>query len=198
MIDGSPVGLVVALAAGVGLAAASGFRVFVPLLGVSLALRAGYFEPSAGFAWLGSPAATIALAAAVAIEVGAYLVPWLDNALDAIATPAAVVAGTLLTALALGDADPALQWILAIVAGGGTAGMVQAGTVAARATSLVTTGGVANPLVALGEAVLSGLLTLLSIAVPFVALGFLLLLVAWGARRRRRARQRAGAPRSSG
>lgn len=198
MIDGSPVGLLVALAAGIGLAAASGFRVFVPLLGVSLAIRAGYFEPSSGFAWLGAPAATVALAAAVAIELGAYLVPWLDNALDAIATPAAVVAGTLLTALALGDADPALQWILAIVAGGSTAGVVQAGTVAARATSLVTTGGVANPLVALGEAILSGLLTLLSIAAPFVALGFLLLLVAWGVRRRRRRRQRAAAPSSSG
>lgn len=178
-------GLVVALAAGVGLAAASGFRVFVPLLGVSLAIHFGEFEPTGGFEWLASPAATAVLAVAVAAEVGAYLVPWLDNALDTIATPAAMIAGTLLTALMLGDVSPMAQWILAIVAGGGTAGAVQAGTVAARATTLATTGGVANPIVSAGEALLSVLFTVLSVIVPIVAVALLLLFGAWWLRRRR-------------
>lgn len=177
-------GLVAALAAGVGLAAASGFRVFVPLLGMSLAIRFGQFQPGGGFDWLASPIATLVLGIAVVAEVGAYLVPWLDNALDTIATPAAVIAGTLLTALMLGDVSPMAQWILAIVAGGGTAGAVQVGTVAARATTLATTGGVANPIVSTGEALLSVLFTVLSVIVPIVAVALLLLFVGWWLRRR--------------
>lgn len=182
----------VALAAGVGLAAASGFRVFLPLFGVSVATRVGGFEPTAGFEWLASPVVMTALAAALAFEVGAYLVPWLDNALDTIATPLAVVAGTLLAALMLGDAPQALQWILAIVAGGGTAGAVQVGTVAARTTSLVTTGGLANPLVSLTEASLSGLFTLLALVVPLTGVALLLVVFLWLRRRSRRRAKAAG------
>lgn len=177
---------IVPLAAGVGLAAASGFRVFVPLFGVSLAMRLADYQPAAGFEWLADPVATFALGAAVAVEVGAYLVPWLDNALDTIATPLAVVAGTMLTALMLGDASPGLQWILAVVAGGGTAGAVQMGTVALRAGSLVTTGGLANPLVALGEAGLSGLFTILALVVPLTTVVLLVVVVLWWRHRRQR------------
>lgn len=184
-------GWVVALAAGVGLAAASGFRVFLPAFGVSLAIRLGGFEPTAGFEWLASPMATTVLGVALAVEVGAYLVPWLDNALDTIATPLAVVAGTLLAALMLGDAPPAVQWVLAIVAGGGTAGAVQVGTVAARTTSLVTTGGLANPLVSLAEVGLAGLFTLLALVVPLTGVALLLVVFLW--LRRRKVRRRATA-----
>jgi len=176
----------VALAAGIGLAAASGFRIFLPLFGVSLAIRLGGFEPTAGFEWLASPVATTALGVAVFVEIGAYLVPWLDNALDTIATPLAVVAGTLLAGLMLGDAPPALQWALAIVAGGGTAGAVQVGTVAARTTSLVTTGGLANPLVSMAEAGFAGLFTLLALVVPLTGVALLLVVLLWWRRRRSR------------
>lgn len=131
------------------------------------------------------PLALIALGVAVAVELGAYLLPWVDNALDTVATPAAVIAGTLLTALMLGDAPPALQWILAVVAGGGTAGVVQTGTVLTRAASLGTTGGVANPLVGLGEAFLSIALTALSVLVPFLAMGLVVGAGFWWFRRRR-------------
>lgn len=182
----------VALAAGVGLAAASGFRVFLPLFGVSLAIRLGGFEPTGGFEWLASPVATTVLGVALAVEVGAYLVPWLDNALDTIATPLAVASGTMLAALMLGDAPPALQWILAVVAGGGTAGTVQIGTVAARTTSLVATGGLANPLVSLAEAGFAGLFTLLALVVPLTGVALLLVVLLWW--RHRRTRRRATAP----
>ncbi|MGI9037838.1 MAG: DUF4126 domain-containing protein, partial [Gemmatimonadota bacterium] len=154
--------------------------------GMSLAARLGQFEPAAGFEWLQHPMAMVVLAVAVVVEVGAYLVPWLDNLLDTIATPAAVVAGTVLTAALLGDASPILQWVLAIVAGGGTAGVVQAGTVAVRTASLVTTGGLANPAVSLTEAGLSGLFTILAIIVPLTAIALLLLVVAWWMKRRGR------------
>jgi hypothetical protein len=183
---GEGLGLVVALAAGIGLAAASGFRVFVPLLGVALAMRFGQLQPGADWAWLAEPISLVVLLAAVVAEVGAYFVPWLDNALDSLATPAAVVAGTLLTALMLGDAPPVMQWVLAVVAGGGTAGVVQTGTVLARATSLGTTGGAANPLVSLGEVVLSAVFTVLSVLVPILAVALVLGVGVWWLRRRRR------------
>jgi hypothetical protein len=186
-MDADAFGLVLGLAGGIGLAAASGFRVFVPLLGVALAVRFGQMSPGEEWAWVGEPVALVALAVAVAAEVGAYLVPWLDNALDTVATPAAVIAGTVLTALMLGDAPPALQWILAVVAGGGTAGVVQGGTVLARAASLGTTGGAANPLVSLGEALLSVFFTVLSVLVPFIAVAILAGTGFWWMRRRRAA-----------
>ena len=180
--------IVVALAAGVGLAAASGFRVFVPLLGAGIALRTGWVDAGPDWAWLAEPVSLVVLGVAVVAEIGAYFVPWLDNALDAITTPAAVIAGTLLTALMLGDAPQVLKWVLAIVAGGGTAGVVQTGSVLVRGASLGTTGGLGNPLVSLGELVMSGLFTVLAIVVPFVAVGLLALALVVVARRRRRAR----------
>jgi len=183
---GEAIGIVVALAAGIGLAAASGFRVFVPLLGVALAMRFGQLDPGGDWAWLAEPTSLVVLVAAAVAEVGAYFVPWLDNALDTLATPAAVVAGTLLTALMLGDAPPVMQWVLAVVAGGGTAGVVQTGTVLARATSLGTTGGAANPLVSLGEVLMSTVFTLLSVVVPILAAALVLGVGFWWVRRRRR------------
>lgn len=190
MFSTDPLGLVVALATGMGLAAASGFRVFVPMLGMGLAIRAGHVDAGADWAWLAEPLTLVVLCVAVVAEVGGYFVPWFDNALDTLATPSAVVAGTVLTALMLGDAPAILQWALAIVAGGGTAGLVQTGSVVARAASTGTTGGLGNPIVAIGELLLSATFTILSMVLPLVAVGALLGAVVVGVRyRRRRARR---------
>jgi hypothetical protein len=188
MFNADPLSLVVALATGMGLAAASGFRVFLPMLGMGLALRTGYVQAGPEWAWLAEPVTLMVLVVAAVAEVGAYFIPWLDNALDTVATPAAVIAGTVLTALTLGDAPAILQWALAIVAGGGTAGVVQVGSVVTRAASLGTTGGLGNPIVALGEILLSTIFTVLSLVVPFVALGVLVFAVVWWMHRRRRGR----------
>ena len=180
--------ILLALILGVGLSAAAGFRVFVPLLGMSIAAQAGYLELAAGFGWLSTPTVTIALGIATALEIGAYFIPWLDTALDTVATPAAVVAGTVMTASLLGDMSPLLRWGLAVIAGGGVAGPVQGATVVARGTSTVTTAGLANPLVALAELTASGVTTVLALAVPLIALVFgASFLIVLGARRRRTA-----------
>lgn len=154
---------------GIGLSAACGFRVFIPLLVMSIAANAGHLTLSPGFDWIGSDAATAAFAVATVLEIGAYYIPWLDNVLDTISTPAAIVAGVVVTASVVGDMSPLLKWSLAVIAGGGAAGAVQAVTVAARAASTVGTGGLANPLLAtleLGGATAGSLLTLL---VPVIA-----------------------------
>ena len=167
---------------GVGLAAACGFRVFVPPLAMTLAERVGYLELAEGFAWLDSERALWILAAAMALETLAYFIPFLDNALDTLATPAATGAGILASASVLGDVSPALQWALAAVAGGGTAGLVQSGTVATRAASSTSTSGLGNFLIAAGEALLSVLTSLLALFAPLAALALAALLCFFAAR----------------
>jgi len=157
------------LAVGVGLSAACGFRVFVPLLGMSIAAQAGYLALSPGFEWIGFREALVAFCAATAIEIAAYYIPWLDNLLDSLTTPLAVAASTVLTASLLGDIPPFLKWSLAVIAGGGVAAIVQSGTVALRAASTGVTGGLTNVLVATVELLASILTTVLAIILPLLA-----------------------------
>ena len=162
---------------GIGLSATCGFRIFVPLLGMSIAYHAGALEFAPGFAWIGSWPATIAFAIAMALEIAAYYIPWLDNLLDTVATPAAIVAGTIATASMVGDVTPFFRWSLAIIAGGGVAGLIQGASVAIRGTSTATTAGLANPAVSTGELVASVIGTTLSILAPFLAIIVLALLL---------------------
>ncbi len=158
------------LGLGVGLSAACGFRIFVPFAVMSLAARAGFLHLSPSFEWLASTPALIGLSTAMLLEIVGYLVPWVDHELDTIATPAALVAGAVATASVLAEVSPMLRWTLAIIAGSGAAGAVQAGTVALRAGSTATTGGLANPVFSAAESTSSLVLSLLAIVLPVVAL----------------------------
>jgi len=185
--------LLLSLLVGVGLSAAAGFRVFVPLLVVGIAQRTGHAALAADFAWLGSNVALAALGLATLVEIAGYYIPWVDNALDTLATPAAVIAGIVLTGSMVTEVSPFLRWTLAVVAGGGTAGAIQATTVLARGFSTGTTGGLGNFVVATLElvfAVASAALALLAPVLVVAALG----LFAWLAvrlLRRWRERRRA-------
>lgn len=148
---------------GVGLSASCGFRVFVPMLAMSLAAKAEALTLSSEFAWLGSWGAIIGLSVATALEIAAYYIPWLDNALDTITTPSAAIAGTITAAACFTDIDPFYKWSLALIAGGGSAGLISTGTSAVRALSTVTTGGFGNFIVATGELLASVFMSLLSI-----------------------------------
>ncbi len=154
---------------GIGLSATCGFRIFVPLLGMSIAHQAGALSFSQGFDWIGSWQATIAFGFAMIIEIAAYYIPWLDNLLDTIATPAAIVAGTIATASMVGDVSPFLRWSLAIIAGGGIAGLIQGSSVMIRGVSTASTAGLANPAVSTGELIASILGTIISIILPTLA-----------------------------
>ncbi len=166
-----------AIMVGLGLAASTGFRVFVPLLVVSLAANANYIELAENFSWLGTWTALVAFAVAAAIEIGAYYVPWLDNFLDSIASPIAVIAGAVLFASSVAGFDPFLQWSLAVIAGGGSAAIVQGGTVVSRLASTTTTGGLANFAVSTFETLAGFFFAALSIAVPLLALLLLIAVV---------------------
>ena len=107
---------VLAMCLGIGLSAACGFRIFVPLLGINIAAMSGHLTVAEGFDWLGTLPAFAVFLTATVLEVAAYYVPWLDNLLDTIATPAAVVAGTIITASLVTDMSPMLRWTLAVIA----------------------------------------------------------------------------------
>ena len=170
---------ILGLCIGVGLSAACGFRVFVPLLVMSIASLMGWFEPMKGFEWLAMQTVCMGLAVATVSEIAAYYIPWVDNALDTIATPAAMVAGTLTTmAVSSGEMSQFATWAAAIIVGGGTAGAVQMSTVAARGISTATTGGLGNFVVATGELISAIFLSIMAMILPvLVAIAVIIVFV---------------------
>jgi hypothetical protein len=158
------------IAIGIGLSAACGFRVFVPLLVMNIMSLSGQLHLSSGFAWIGSYYATVAFGTATIVEILGYYIPWLDHVLDIVATPSAVIAGTIATASMVADISPFLKWTLALIAGGGIAGLVQGTTVILRTKSLVSTAGIGNPLVSTLELVGSIITALLAILAPILCL----------------------------
>jgi hypothetical protein len=176
------------LCLGVGLSAACGFRVFVPLLIMSIASLTGHLTLAPGFAWIATYPALVAFSVATVTEIAAYFFPWVDHALDTIATPAAIVAGTLVTASVVTNMDPFLKWTLALVAGGGISGLVQGATVVTRGLSTATTGGIGNPVVATLELAGSVVTSILALLAPIAALALITVLLAAGSRLLRRNR----------
>lgn len=171
---------------GIGLSAACGFRVFVPLLVMSLASQDGHLALAPGFEWIATPEACGVFAVATVCEVLSYYIPWWDNLLDSLSSPAAVAAGTITTASVLTDTSPFLQWTLAVIAGGGAAGMVQTGTVLVRGASSFTTGGLGNSIVATVEAVASTITSIVALIAPLVAIIAVATLVFVAAKKLRR------------
>ena len=81
---------IIAVLTGIGLAAACGFRVFVPLFLVSLSLNTGIDMPLGldtvlraqlgdELNWLGDPMVTTGLGVATLVEVGGFYIPWIDR-----------------------------------------------------------------------------------------------------------------------
>ncbi len=164
---------------GIGLSAACGFRIILPFLGLSIAAMNGCVHLSPEFQWLGSWPALIAFATAALLEIGAYYIPWMDNLLDAVTTPLAVAAGAIATASVMSDVSPFMKWSIALIAGGGMAGIVQSGTVLLRGMSTVATGGTANVVISTFELAGSVITTMLSLLVPVLAFTVAMLLAAW-------------------
>lgn len=164
---------------GLGLSAACGFRVFVPPLVVSLAAFTGHLELSEGFQWMASYPAVIAFSAAVTCEVLGYYVPWVDNALDTIAAPAAVVAGTVLSASMVHEASPMVKWTFAVIAGGSAAGFFHTVTAILRGGSTLATGGLGNPFLSTVEMGGAATVSVLAIMIPAATLFLIIGLVAF-------------------
>jgi len=174
---------IISLMLGITLSAACGFRVFVPFLILSaVGVFSGFSLPS-GFEWLETNQALLMFAIASGLEVLAYYIPWLDNLLDTLATPLAATAGTVITGASISeDMNPLIQWTLAVIAGGGSAGLIKGFTTIFRATSTATTGGLTNPILSTVELIFAAFLSIAALTLPVIA-GFcviiLLLFVSW-------------------
>lgn len=169
-----------ALCVGVCLSAACGLRVFVPMLAMGVAARLGMLHPAHGFEWISTWPALVAFGSACVLEVGATLVPWLDHAVDVVATPAAIIAGTLATAAQIDGAGPLVSWATGLAAGGTAAGLVQATSVGTRLASTTTTAGFLNPILNVLHSALAAVMSVLAIAVPIFAGVLLVSLIVLG------------------
>lgn len=170
---------------GIGLAASAGFRVFVPLFALSLAGYFGLLPLNAQWLWVASTPALIILAIACIAESMAYLIPFVDHALDALAVPLAGIAGTAVMASTMTDVSPAMTWALAIIGGGGSAALIRGVAATGRVASTATTGGLANPVVSIAETGTAIGLSALAIFLPVIAAIAAVLvafLILWGIR----------------
>jgi len=185
-VDAAPLSVLFSVAAGLALAAAAGFRAFVPLFVAGLAIHFGSVEPAPGFHWLGEPLALIALAVATAIEIAAYYVPGVDHFLDAIGAPVAIAAGIVVAAGVMVGLPDWLRWAAAVGAGGTVTAAGYALNAIGRAKTAALTAGTGNPVYATGE--LAGSVTIAAMAVllPVLALAVAVVAIVLLLRRRRR------------
>ena len=174
---------IISILLGVSLAAAVGFRIFVPLLIMSIASMGGYLNLSSGFEWIGSFPALIIFAAASIFELAAYFIPFVDNLLDTIAGPIAVIAGTIVMASSIVEMEPIYKWTLAIIAGGGAAGLVQSLTTITRGASSLTTAGLGNPVVTATETSAALGISVLAIFFPMIIGVLILVLLFWAGKK---------------
>ncbi len=161
--------ILLSICLGIGLSAACGFRVFVPLLAMSIASLSGHLTLAHGFQWIGTYSAFMAFATATILEVAAYYIPWVDNLMDSIAAPAAVVAGTIVAASSIVHMSSLMKWTLAIIAGGGTAADFHGATTLVRGASSTGTAGLGNHAVATTELGIALGLSILAIVLPLVS-----------------------------
>ncbi|WP_416668169.1 DUF4126 domain-containing protein [Egbenema bharatensis] len=154
----------------ISLSVATGFRIFIPLLVLSAAAVLGHFDYPAELDWLESSPALIVLSIACLLEIAGYYVPWFDNALDILATPSAIIAGTIVAASVMPDLDPIAQWTFALVAGGGAAGLTKGLMTTVRSIFTAASGGFANPIFSTLELVVATTLALLAVLVPALAI----------------------------
>lgn len=154
---------------GIGLAAASGFRVFLPMFAVSLASYMGWIPMNEHFQWLSGLPTLITTGIATIVEILAYYIPYIDHLLDTLSVPMATVAGSVLFASQFADLGTFPQWALALIAGGGTAAAISSGFAGTRAASTATTGGLGNSVVATTETAGAGIMSVLAIAAPVIA-----------------------------
>lgn len=170
MESGLNIDTLISLMLGVSLSAACGFRVFVPLLLLSGAAVIGHVDLPSDFDWVESNQALILFAVASVLEIAGYYIPWFDHLLDLLSVPAAIIAGTIVTASAAPDTmNPLIQWTTALLAGGGAAGLTSGMTNILRIISTMVSAGLTNPVIATIELALAIVVSLLALTVPVVA-----------------------------
>jgi hypothetical protein len=157
---------------GIGLATATGFRIFLPLFFVSLASYFQWIPLQESWNWLGSLPALFVLGVAMLFEILAYYIPFVDNILDSLAIPLSAIAGTLLFSSQFTESNDILKWGLGIIAGGGTSTTISSTLSGLRVASSSTTAGLGNSIVSTVENTVATVMSVLAIFLPIIAILF--------------------------
>lgn len=161
---------IISICLGIGLAASVGFRVFLPLFALSLASYFNVWDLNESWQWIGGLTALITLGVATLVEIFAYYIPYVDNALDTISVPLAAFAGTVVMLSTVVDLSPVITWALAIIAGAGTASAISTSSSGTRLASTASTGGLANPIFSTLETGTAVTMSIVSIFFPILAI----------------------------
>jgi hypothetical protein len=164
--------VLISICVGVSLSASAGLRAFMPLFVAGLLARYDWLDLGDSFVWLSQTPALIALGVAMVVEMAADKIPALDHALDLVQGPVRTGAGMVIFGAVVAELPTWATALSAIVAGGGTAATVHATKSAVRVGSTATTGGVANPVLSIGEDLTALLTSVLSILVAVAAVIF--------------------------
>jgi hypothetical protein len=186
----SRVSYLVAIAAGVVLAASAGLRAFVPLFAVGVASRTFGWDVATEMQWLASNTALTCFGIASALEIAADKIPVVDHALDAVHTIIGPIAGALAGLSVWLHFPPGIATVLALAVGAPIAGGVHFLAATTRVKSTVVSGGTLNPVASTVEDGLTVGAIVIAIVAPLLALALtIVLLVVIGrfiAKRRRR------------
>jgi hypothetical protein len=176
--------LLLALATGVGLAAATGLRAFLPLLAVGLAGRHGVLHLHPGMEWLETDPALWSLGVATALELVGDKVPVVDHVLDVIGTFVRPVAAWVATFAVFQEWGTPWAQLLAVAMGVGALA-VHGAKAHTRLGSSALTLGHANPILSVLEDAITFALVVAAVLLPLVALAFVTLAVIAYTRRKR-------------
>jgi hypothetical protein len=167
--------LLLQITTGIGLSAACGCRLFVTLLVLGLGGALGLIP--VGHNWFSSTTALIVVTIGTVLEVMAFYRPRLDNLMDAVALPTAVLTGMIVMETVVYKLPDLGRWALAILLGGGITLVLQTATTLIRADLTSRTGGINNGVFAtieLGAAL--GIALMVLIEPRVTAIGVLILL----------------------
>lgn len=166
----------IAFCLGIGLSAACGIRMFLPLLLIAVNQKFHLLETSYYVDWLDSNLALIILITATLIEISAYYIPLIDHILDVVNVPLVFVAGLLSMASILPDMPLYMDKILGLIVGGSTAVTINGLVGIGRLKSTTLSAGTTNPFYATIENIMTIVITILSFVIP-VIIGIIVILI---------------------
>lgn len=176
-----------ALLTGLGLAAPAGLNAYLPLLIVALANRfTGGIALESPYDLVSTNWGIGILVLLLTVEIVVDKIPGFDHTNDLINSAIRPPAGAALMMASTSDTD--LNPVIALVIGLVAAGAVHAVKAAARPAITISTGGMGNPLVSMGEDVVAATTSIVAIVAPILAAVALLILVGgafWSLRRLR-------------
>jgi hypothetical protein len=113
---------------GLALATISGYRLFLPLLGVCMASRADLLPLQPDFLWLQADLALILLTAGTVVEISLSYFPRLNPFRAILTLPACLAAGAILATCLLPVRLPWLRWSAGLILGGACAAITHIST----------------------------------------------------------------------